>query len=246
MKEKASNPFYRLVSPGSIPYEVGAYGSGMMRLFVEIEYRDGRLSIVGVEGPKSNGDCKGGCGQVGISIDIQPNAEEGWDAGKVGKLRMVWDRWHLNDMRAGCKHQRKAWNTQAPIEVVSYRLSREGWELKKEAEKEAFAAAREGRDAGLSDTGKALLAKDVLLPAYSPPDADSPLSGLCEVEKRETKAAGWVYPSEHPDGLLMKPCEVCGYKYGSAWLKEPVPSAVLGFLRRLKDTNYHYAWAKRG
>tara|TARA_R100000458_G_C8210111_1_gene197863 strand:- start:394 stop:834 length:441 start_codon:yes stop_codon:yes gene_type:complete len=47
------------------------------------------------------------------------------------------------------------------------------------------------------------------------------------------KAAGWVYPTEHPKGLLCKPCEICGYKYGSAWLKEEVPADVLDYLKTL-------------
>jgi hypothetical protein len=37
----------------------------------------------------------------------------------------------------------------------------------------------------------------------------------------------WVYRKEHPQGLLMEPCPVCGYKYGSAWLHEDLPKAVL-------------------
>jgi hypothetical protein len=29
----------------------------------------------------------------------------GFDAGKAAKLAALWERWHLNDMRAGCVHQ---------------------------------------------------------------------------------------------------------------------------------------------
>jgi hypothetical protein len=58
--------------------------------------------------------------------------------------------------------------------------------------------------------------------------------------KRE--AAGWVTPDEHPEGLLGKPCPVCGYKYGSAWNKEAVPDEVLGWLYGLPDTKIHPAW----
>lgn len=37
----------------------------------------------------------------------------------------------------------------------------------------------------------------------------------------------WVRPEEHPDGLLGKPCPTCGYRFGTAWLTEPVPVDVL-------------------
>lgn len=37
----------------------------------------------------------------------------------------------------------------------------------------------------------------------------------------------WVRPDEYPDGLLTKPCPVCGYKYGSQWLTEPLPLEII-------------------
>ena len=33
--------------------------------------------------------------------------------------------------------------------------------------------------------------------------------------------------SEHPEGLLSKPCPTCGYPYGSAWLYDPLPPDVI-------------------
>lgn len=71
------------------------------RLFVTIQYENGRLSITGVEGPKKNGDARGSCGQIvmsGLRVDTYA---DGWDAAKLATLAKVWDRWHLNDMRAG-------------------------------------------------------------------------------------------------------------------------------------------------
>jgi hypothetical protein len=58
----------------------------------------------------------------------------------------------------------------------------------------------------------------------------------------ETKTAGWVTPDEHPEGILTKACPVCGYKYGSAWLKRPVPQETLDWLRELPDTKVKPAW----
>lgn len=101
------NAFKKIVSVGTGPYGV---------VWAKIEWNDGRLSITGVEGPRSNGDAKGGSGQiVGHEWDITDYCE-GWDAELVAKFRAAWDRWHLNDMRAGCAHQRaEGWN-ERPID----------------------------------------------------------------------------------------------------------------------------------
>lgn len=163
-----SGAFVRTTSPG-----VGANG----RIFITIKWDGRKLSISGVEGPMSNGNCRGSCGQIDMHPWDIKTYSEGWNADEVAKLREIWGRWHLNDTRAGCQHQRAAWDPAEVLEVTSY-----------------------------------------------------------EVEKVERKAAGWVYPSEHPRGLLTKPCEVCGYKYGSAWLFEAVPLQVVEWLEGLPDT----------
>lgn len=48
--------------------------------------------------------------------------------------------------------------------------------------------------------------------------------------------ASWVSPSEHPDGLLTKPCPVCGYKYGTAWLRDDLPGDFEDTLTDLIET----------
>ena len=52
----------------------------------------------------------------------------------------------------------------------------------------------------------------------------------------------WVRSDEHPNGLLMKACNVCGYKYGSAWLTEEVPESVLEDVRAMPDSDVTPAW----
>jgi hypothetical protein len=71
-------------------------------VFVTIKWETPRLSITGVEGPKANGDCWGGAGQ----IQLEPqHPAPGWQTDDVERLQAVWDRWHLNDMRAGTPAQ---------------------------------------------------------------------------------------------------------------------------------------------
>ena len=87
-------------------------------------------------------------------------------------MAKIWERWNLNDMKAGCEHQRAL-----------------GWQ-------------------------------DVRINPSELPKTHA---------NRDEKGimAMWVDQEEHKDGLLCKPCPTCGYKYGSAWLKEELPQDVI-------------------
>lgn len=215
-------------------------GTGIS-VYCKIKYADDRLSITGVEGPKRNGDAFGSCGQITI-VPEEITPAPGWNTDLITRFAAVWDRWHLNDMRAGCEHQRASGRADAMIEVVTYKMTSEAYRLRNEAIEEARKAAMEGRVANLTSTGRALISPDWYKDKFTPPDANSPLSGMYEVKSRETKRAGWVNQQEHPAGMLSAPCEVCGYKYGTAWLKETVPDDVLAFLSSLPDTDKTPYW----
>lgn len=45
--------------------------------------------------------------------------------------------------------------------------------------------------------------------------------------KSKTQTAAWTRPDEHPDGILAKPCDECGYKYGTKWLHRPLPQSII-------------------
>ena len=85
---------------------------GLQHLHVEIELTAERLSISGTYGTARElrrGDGSGGqCGDTfrewldAGKIDYAP----GWTVERLRELLDAWDRWHLNDMRAGCPHQR--------------------------------------------------------------------------------------------------------------------------------------------
>lgn len=80
-------------------------------IFIKIQYKDGRLSITGVDGPMSNGDARGSCGQIANLLEQENilnksnSLAEGWDFPKVLYLRSIWKRWHLNDMVPGTPNQ---------------------------------------------------------------------------------------------------------------------------------------------
>lgn len=150
----------------------------MANVFCRIEYKNGRLSITGVVGPKANGDALGSCGQITDTLkspELVPYRDF-----PVAKFVEVWERWHLNDIRAGCEHQRA-----------------EGWNKR-------------------------------------PIDPTKPLNSYGKHYEGQRFASWnmltWVPESEHPEGLLSRPCPTCGYKYGTKWLTEEVPEDVIAWL----------------
>lgn len=83
--------------PGQIP--------GIGHLFITAKWDGLRLSLTGVSGPKANGDCAGSCGQCVSELAEVSVYAPGWDADKCARLAELWERWHLNDMRAGSQVQ---------------------------------------------------------------------------------------------------------------------------------------------
>ena len=220
---------------------------GTGNVFCKIDFENGRLSISGVEGPLKSGNCKGGCGQIdmhmreGDYLDKMESAT-GWDRAKIDRFLEIWKRWHLNDMRPGCVHQREIDMTRE-VEIVTYKLTHEAQRMRDEAVKYAAKESAAGRPVNLSEQARALvLLEDWYADRFSPPDADGLFSGCYEVKKREQKAIGWVLQSEHPDGMLSRPCPMCGYKYGNAWLREEVPADVIEWLGALPNTDIIPAW----
>jgi len=187
-------PMEKVIRIGTVPV-----GGSRASVFCKIKYKEGKLSISGVVGPNSSGNCRGSCGQINMEFcrqgEIDPHKytardfhfAPGWDSNKYYSFFDIWDKWHLNDMRAGCSHQRASkweWERINPKELPDSHANRD--------------------ERGIIAT--------------------------------------WVTPKEHPKGLLTKKCPVCGYRYGTAWLKEEVPVEALAFLRKLPDTDRTPAW----
>lgn len=73
--------------------------------YCKINFVNARLFITGVEGPLGGGNCKGSCGQIVMSDWKVEEYGTGWDHDRVAEFREVWNRWHLNDIRAGTPKQ---------------------------------------------------------------------------------------------------------------------------------------------
>ncbi len=120
----------KIIRPGSIPpYE----GASRVDVFCRIQFDGSRLSITGTEGPLPSGNARGSSGQIAGGYahrnpadndarTSEPIAPEdiifarGWTADLWLDFLDVWKAWHLNDMQAGCEHQRAAGWGKRPID----------------------------------------------------------------------------------------------------------------------------------
>jgi hypothetical protein len=91
------------------PIRKKTYGGRGYNVFCKIKITNGKLSICGVEGPLPSGNCLGGCGQIVWHLKEEDPKKwifnEGWERSLMYKFLVIWDRWHLNDMRAGTPKQ---------------------------------------------------------------------------------------------------------------------------------------------
>lgn len=217
--------------------------------FVKIEYVNEKLSISGVVGPTRNGDCKGSCGQCIDEISAGMPAD-GWTKEMLDKLCEIWKEWHLNDMRPYCEHQKElGWRDKAREEVTlyHYRLTRKSMEMKKDAEKAAFTALREGTVFRPTKTQVEYATLPYSITTHEELKTDEryePKTKMFSGDKgpTETKTLGWLSSEEHPEGILCKPCPICGYKYGTSWKTEKVPEDVIQWLFLLPETKVTPAW----
>lgn len=182
-----------------------------VNVYCSIEFENDRLSISGVIGPMSNGDCVGSCGQIDMSFRPPENDynseffefqmkyynefmdsiiyKEGWNKADFEKFLTIWKLYHLNHLSPACEHQ-----------ILL------GWD------KEKIDPNKSTRAYGKHFDGQ---------------------------KQDSWNLKGWVYP---PHGYLTKPCPICGYKYGSAWLKHDVPKDIIEWLFSRPTTKTTPAW----
>lgn len=139
---------------------------------------------------------------------------------RLYRMLEIWGRYHLNDMRPGCEHQRDWENRQIVVTTWSLNSATSSEQRKIKADWEKRLAAGETVTATEEEKHLANL-------PYFVTGAVEPPTQYYERYKEETKYTGHTYPKEHPEGFLCKPCPVCGYKYGSAWLYEPIPQDII-------------------
>ena len=196
----------------------------------EVEIRaDGELSICGtiewIGGGYNGGQC---IEALAALLPNNPTAQ---------RIAEVWQRWHLNHMRAACEHQRASGfldRVGQEVTFYNWRMTSETLTASNAAEKNALKRLKAGETVTLEPMELRLMNLGYSRKTYTEtlPEDLAPFYELAKGtssydQPREVKTLGWLNQSEHPDGLLGRPCEVCGYKYGSAWLKEELPPEIV-------------------
>ena len=229
---------------------------------IEFDEKKRELIIQGVVAPYANGNCGGSCGQCADEIRRGKPTNE-WTPEMLETFCDIWDKWHLNNSRPECEHQRQlGWEEQAEEKIIlyHYKLNDDSYNKQSAAKK----AAIDSLEAGVTfvptpeqtkfanmkyfyDTYEKIKDNSELSNYYIPYKNFN--SALC----KETKTRGIVcYDNEgegykpyniySKQGLLYKPCPICGYKYGSERNKVKIPNDILNWLFTLPDTKNIPAW----
>ncbi len=259
------------MTPFKRQFPVGISRDGTIWVTVKYDLKDGkgRLSMTGVVGPTYDGNSIGSCGQCQDSLlqlladhrDGRKGIVLGFQEEAIQYLYDVWETWHLNDMKAGCEHQDANWSKERqlkPLTLYRWKLSPMAYTLKKAAEDAALAAARKGET--FLPTAEQLEHLNLSILGMATIVNEAPNKYLV-LEREEANPACQTRfgPDEgpqkwstgmftHPEGLLGKPCEVCGWKYGSAWGYRPVPEEILQWLAAIPSNQEGLpgAWREKG
>jgi len=93
------------------PYIIGVNNDGF-EVWVFVELKDNMsLSIIGAEIDRASPGNGGSTGQINPIGDMQLWSD-GWTPVLVDELNAIWERWHLNPMRAGSPDQEAYLRTQ--------------------------------------------------------------------------------------------------------------------------------------
>lgn len=224
--------------------------------FVRIEYKDSKLSMSGVVAPLSNGNCLGSAGRCVDEIRNGLPTDE-WTTEMLNKLCDIWDRWHLNDMRPYCEHMRElgwAEHTQDKVKIEKWTLTKEACQKKDNAKKRAVECLKNGEPFYPTKEETVYANMEYSIDVYNDEDIfekyGNSYKNAYELKEKdclrhsntEYKTRGWISYKDHKLGFIGRECPVCGYKYGTAWLKEDVPQDVIEWLKNLPETTEHPAW----
>lgn len=67
-----------------------------------------------------------GAGQVTDDLKHVTEPAEGWTVSELRKLLAVWERWHLNGLKAGCVHMPEgtALGTECPVQAADPKIEK--------------------------------------------------------------------------------------------------------------------------
>ena len=133
------------------------------------------------------------------------------------EILTLWNKYHLNGMKAWCEHNNYGEGCHALVKVHH---------LRGNLEYEALIDKRELPERYLEVTEEGLKNVPTALYEYST------LYGKTGVEEKDR---GWIRYDEKyaPEGMIGKVCPVCGKKYGHSWYYMPIPQNDLDRIEEL-------------
>ena len=99
--------FEKIVRIGTM--NVGYRGPRWVSVYAKIKLEGPRFTVNAVVGPRMSGNAVC-CGRIASIVDTAKDEiryNKGWDERLLKDLQFVESRWHLNDMRPTCEHQRE-------------------------------------------------------------------------------------------------------------------------------------------
>ena len=148
---------------------------------------------------------------------------------KVTRMVEIWKKYHLNDMHSECEHQRElGWDEMANESVDYFRYCLKPDVLLKQNKLNEYI------DETLKTSGTIMLSEDerILkgLP-YVTYHLNDETEEYYKIEKRDKKRRGELSFKEDQRGIILKPCPVCGHKYGAEQLYMPIPEDVIAEIK---------------
>ena len=144
------------------------------------------------------------------------------------EIYRLWKLYHLNDMHPECEHQAAlGWNEKVKKKVFIYNwtIDTKASSVKKSIEKDILKDVKLGKTIVPSKEQSFYVGLPYGVKTYTEflPKVLRELYRPSTYEPVKVTTLGWLKESEHPEGLLCKPCPVCGYKYGTSWNYFPIP-----------------------
>lgn len=193
-------------------------GRRINRLTVDVEYTDGRFSASGNIWSNEQTDCfySGQClDELNKFLHSNPTFQT---------IYRLWDLYHLNDLRPYCEHQKElGWVDIARKEVLVY-----CYKMKHKTLIEQLRVERLAKERPLTSEERKIYVLKYCFETWQESNDER-----YELECTKMKTLGWLHPEEHPDGLLTKPCPVCGYGYGTKWMFEQIPQEDVEIIENL-------------
>lgn len=151
------------------------------------------------------------------------------------ELYRFWKLYHLNDMHPECEHQAaQGWRKIAAeyVPLYTFQMTADAIRAQRAIKEKVLTAARNGEAYQTTAEEQKTLALDFSI-KYHADALPAEIAPFYTLKETERKMCGWLKESEHPQGILSKPCPVCGYQYGHSWNYFSIPADDLNRIKEL-------------